>query len=87
MDLLPYDEAGPLQWVSGKVVEAGEHVVKCIQTHRGPPVLVAYEDVRVRPKGELTRQLMSQNVWEEFEVNEATECHQATTILATDIFW
>lgn len=36
-------------------------------------MLVAYEDIRIRPKGELTREIMSQNFLEELDTTLRTE--------------
>lgn len=58
----------PVEWIEATVDEAKEHLVKCRRTNKGPPMLVSYEDIRIRPKGELTRALMSQNFTEELDV-------------------
>ena len=46
------------QWLPAKVVEAKEHIIMARRTARGPPLQLAYEDVRIAPKNALTKKLL-----------------------------
>ena len=47
------------EWVLAKVVQAEQHFLLARKSTRGPPMRVAYEDVRIAPEGRLTQELMS----------------------------
>lgn len=47
----------PVGWVRAVVESAGEHVVRCRRSKRGPPMMVAYEHIRLAPTGELARDM------------------------------
>lgn len=42
------------EWIPAKVQRASQHIVTCRKSGKGPPMNVAYEDLRLLPKGELT---------------------------------
>lgn len=46
------------RWIVAKVVEAGRHIAKCKRFEKGNPMKVAYEDIRLRPKGEPADELI-----------------------------
>lgn len=48
-----------VEWVQAKVVSAEQHYLLARRSERGPPMRVAYEDVRLAPQGALAQQLMS----------------------------
>lgn len=49
-------------WVKAKVVKAEQHHLVARRSQRGPPMRVAYEDVRLAPQGPLAQELMSCSV-------------------------
>ena len=55
------------RWVSAKVVEAQQHMVLARRSSKGPPMKVAYEDLRLAPSGELTRELLAGSLEETLE--------------------
>lgn len=52
----------PIRWLSATVVKAGPHVVKCRRARKGPPLMVAYEDLRLAPKGNLAKNLLENSL-------------------------
>lgn len=57
-------------WVKATVVEAQQHRVLARRSAKGPPLRVAYEDVRIAPTSQLTQELMSRSLEEELEAEE-----------------
>lgn len=47
------------QWVRAKVTEVTPHIIYARRSTRGPPMKVAYEDLRLAPTGKLTAELLS----------------------------
>lgn len=69
-----------IEWIKAIVEEAKQHMVICRGSEYGPPMKVAYEDVRLMPQGELSTQLeMMSN--EETVVDD--DCDNTTT--ASDV--
>lgn len=48
----------PNEWVPARVVEAGEHIITCRRSDKGPPMNISHNDIRLMPEGELTDSLM-----------------------------
>lgn len=64
------------KWVKASVEEASIRHINARRSIRGPPKRVAYEDVRIRPRSRLTKQLLSCSVEEEFTyLNHDSEGH------------
>lgn len=55
------------RWVKGKVVETHQHYVTCRRSMKGQPMKVAYEDIRLAPKGELAAELQAPLVEDIFD--------------------
>ena len=53
------------RWVEARVVEAKEPVLKCRRRKKSLPMGVAYEQVRIAPQGELTRELLQSSLEDE----------------------
>lgn len=77
----------PVEWLKGTVVEANEHMVRCKREDRsgGPPMYIAYEDITIRPSGELAEELMQQSLDIDVDVPailppHATPPHQELTV-------
>lgn len=47
------------EWVKGKVISASKHFAMCKRSEKGVPMKVAYEDLRIVPKGDLAQELQS----------------------------
>lgn len=60
-------------WVRATVVEAQQHRVLARRSTKGPPLRVAYEDVRPAPMSQLTQELMSRSLEDELETANNTE--------------
>lgn len=60
------------RWVEAWVIEAEVHMVKCRRNKKGPPMSVAYEHIRIAPKGELAQELMKCSLEEELAQDENT---------------
>lgn len=52
------------EWVKESVVSAEKHRVLARRSKKGPPLRVAYEDIRMAPKSQFTQALMSHTVEE-----------------------
>lgn len=50
------------EWVRAKVIQAEQHHLIARRSLRGPPMRVAYEDVRLAPSGQLAQELLSCSV-------------------------
>ena len=61
------------QWVKAKVVKAEQHHLIARRSQRGPPIRVAYEDVRIAPQVEIAQELMSCSVDHEFGYDGPTD--------------
>lgn len=48
----------PNEWITSTVIKAGEHILECRRKAKGPPMTIGYNEVRMMPKGELTKELM-----------------------------
>lgn len=48
-----------VEWIRAKVVSTEDHALVARRSARGPPMIVAYEDVRFAPRGELTTELLA----------------------------
>lgn len=48
----------PVEWIRGTVDHAEDHILVARRSNRGPPMRVAYEDVRFAPRGALTAELL-----------------------------
>lgn len=57
-------------WVKATVVEAQEHRVLARRSMKGPPMRVAYEDVRVAPNSALTQELMAIPLEDELAIDD-----------------
>lgn len=55
----------PNEWVPATVVNAEKHIVVCKRRNRGHPMKVSYNDVRIMPRGQLTEELMQQDLADE----------------------
>lgn len=53
------------EWVVAKLTEAEPYRILLRRSDRGIPMRVAYEDVRIAPKGELTQELLARTLEEE----------------------
>ena len=58
------------EWVKSTVVKAEQHRVLARRSTKGPPMRVAYEDIRIAPSSQLTQDLMSQTVEEELAADD-----------------
>ena len=54
----------PNCWLRAKVIKATEHIVYARRTSRGPPLQLAYEDIRITPNNELAQQLLRNSLEE-----------------------
>ena len=61
------------EWVKAHVIEASEHFITARRANKGPPMKVAYEDVRIAPRNELTDALLSCSLEEELESTATAE--------------
>lgn len=71
-----YKKNGPVRWKKESVIDAGAHVVKCRRYHKGAPLSVEYENIRLAPQGELTEELLAQSrekSLEEYEKGENSD--------------
>ena len=59
------------EWVKASVVNAEQHRVLARRSKKGPPMRVAYEDIRVAPNSQLTQDLMSQTVEEALAADDS----------------
>lgn len=66
-------------WVKAKVVKAEKHHLLARRSQRGPPMRVAYEDVRLAPQGPLAQELMSCSVEHELGYEGPTDGGVNTT--------
>lgn len=57
-------------WVKATVVDAQEHRVLARRSMKGPPMRVAYEDVRVAPNSTLTQELMALPLEDELALDD-----------------
>lgn len=62
-----------VRWIEERVLEALAHEVKCRRTKKGPPMTVAYEHLRVAPKGELANDLFDKSLEEELYMEEINQ--------------
>lgn len=53
------------EWIKAKVVKAERHHLTARRSQRGPPMRVAYEDVRLAPRSTLAQELLSCSVEQE----------------------
>ena len=63
------------EWVKASVVQAERHRVLARRSEKGPPMRVAYEDVRIAPNSKLTQDLMSQTLEEELATDDSVTPH------------
>ena len=56
-----------VEWVKAKVVKSEQHYRLARKSTRGPPMRIAYEDVRLAPKGSLTQELLSCSLEQELQ--------------------
>ena len=54
-------------WVEATIVEATEYFVLARRSQRGPPMRVAYEDLRLAPRNKLTKELLSCSLEDELQ--------------------
>lgn len=47
------------EWIEATIQEVDEHVITCRKKMKGPPMKVSHGDVRLLPTGQLTRELMN----------------------------
>lgn len=77
----------PVSWISASVVEAGAHVVKCRISRKGPPLMEAYEDIRLEPTGKLASELLKRSLDDELaeqDPDDDLETVDATPDSGTD---
>ena len=55
------------EWIKATVITACPHYLEVRRSNRGPPMRIAYEDVRFAPRGELATELMSCTLEEELD--------------------
>lgn len=55
------------EWIRAKVVEAKRDQVLCRRSNHGRAMGVAYEDIRIAPKGQLTEELLSRSLEDELD--------------------
>lgn len=75
------------RWIMASVVEAQEHFVLARRSHKGPPMRVAYEDIRPAPQSALTTELLSCSLEEELQAspgNVQATSHDQITRTETD---
>lgn len=72
------------EWVKAKLVEAGEHVVTCRRSDKGPPMRIAYEQKRKAPEGQIATELMSRNREEEIGAPVTLSEENSITLVGTD---
>lgn len=64
----------PTRWVRATVAEALPHFVKCRRSKKGPPMTVAYEDIRLVPDDQLAEELQT-HVLEDILETDILECN------------
>lgn len=60
------------EWIPATVINAGDHIVECRRKEKGPPMTIGYNDIRLRPTGELTNELMKYEM--DDDMHENLEC-------------
>lgn len=53
------------EWIPETVIKAGKHIIKSRRKTKGPPMTVRYNDVRIKPNGELTKELMQYELYDQ----------------------
>lgn len=60
------------RWVEARVISAEQHGLKCRRAAKGPPMMVAYEHVRMAPKGKLAEDLLNKSLEDELYTESYT---------------
>lgn len=69
-------------WVRATVTKVTPHVVYARRSSRGPPMRVAYEDLRIAPTGNLTTELLSCSLEDELSRKDHDETSPERTNIA-----
>lgn len=80
----PTNKSLDVKWITATVIDAKEHFVECRRSHRGPPMRVAYEHVRLVPSNELAKQISESFIEEDIADADANNVRTIEEMTSKD---